>query len=85
MTRVSGPTSGLGQFGRGLGVPELDREQHDVDRADLFRIGRGVDLRQMQVAVHAFDLEPVLAQRVEVGAARDEGHVMAAAAIRPPK
>ena len=68
---------GLGQLGRGLGVPELDREQHDIDRADLLGIGRGVDLRQMQVAVHAFDLEPVLAERVEVGAARDVGDVMA--------
>ena len=73
----------LGQLGRGLGVPQLDREQHDIDRADLLRIGRGVDLRQVQVAVHAFDLQPVLAQRVEVGAARDVGDVMARG-LHPP-
>ena len=67
----------LRQLGGGLGVPQLDREQHDVDRADLLRIVGGVDLRQMQVAVHALDLQAVLAQRVEMGAARDEGDVVA--------
>jgi hypothetical protein len=49
-----------------------------------FGIGGGVDLRQMQVAVHAFDLQPCLAQRVEVGTARDDGDVVAGrpAAVR---
>ena len=76
MRRVSGPISGRACVGRLLGVPQLDREQHDVDRADRGRIVGDIRLRQMQVAVHAFDLQPVLRDGVAMGAARDEEHVV---------
>ena len=72
MTRVFGPTIGRRQFCRLLRVPQLDREQHDIDRADRLRIVGRVDLGQMQVAVDALDFEAVLFDRIEIGAAGDE-------------
>ena len=62
---------------RGLfGVPELDGEQHDIDRPDLGRIVGDIRLGQMQVAMHALDLQAVFADGVEIGAARDKEHVV---------
>ena len=80
---LQGDDAGVGadqrprQFGGLFGVPQLDREQHDVDRADVFGIVGDVRLRQVQVAVHALDLEAVLLDGFEMGAARDEEHIVA--------
>ena len=70
MTRVFAPTSG------GLCVPELDRKQHDVDRADAFGVVGHVRLGQVQVAVHALEPEAVRLHRRQIGAARDEEDVV---------
>ena len=60
-----------------FGVPQLDREQHHVDRADLGRIVGGVDLGEMQVAVmRAVDRQAVLLDGCEMGAARDVEHLV---------
>jgi hypothetical protein len=61
-----------------LGVVELDREDHQIDRADGGRIvGR---LRRLHggVAECALDPEPLAPQGREVRAAGDEGNVLAA-------
>ncbi len=64
-------------LGRLLGVPQLDREQHDIDRPDRGRIVGDIDLGQMQVAVHALEREAVLGDCRAMGAARDEEHIVA--------
>ena len=67
------------QRARGLGglfgVPQLDREQHGVDRADALGVVGDVRLRQVQTAVRALDAKAVLAHGRQMGAARDEEHV----------
>jgi len=62
---------------RGFGVPELYREQHNIDRANFGGIIGDVRLWQVKVAVHALDLEPIFGDRVAMGAARDEEDIMA--------
>jgi hypothetical protein len=60
-----------------LDVPQLDAEQHDVDRPDLGGIvGRLCEL-EVGVAARTLDLEAILLHRREVRAAGDEGHVRA--------
>ena len=73
----------MAHFNSCFGIPSRRKHEHDIDRTDLLRIVGGVDLRQVQVAVHAFDLQPVLAERIEAGAARDVGDVMARG-LHPP-
>ena len=61
----------------GLGVAQLHGKDHHVDLAD----GRGIVGRLHLGQLHrlvAFDRETVLPHRLEVGAARHEGHVRAA-------
>ena len=77
MTRVFGPTRGLASSAAVSVSQSLTANSTTSTGPTSFGIGRGVDLRQVQVAVHAFDLEAVLAQRIEMGAARDVGDVMA--------
>ena len=62
---------------RRFGIPQLDREQHDVDWPDLGRIIGDVRLRQMQIAVHALDHEAVFLDRVAMSAACDEEDIVA--------
>ena len=59
-----------------LGIPQLDREQHDVDGRHRLRIVGRRDLGQRQVALRAFDLQSAVAQRRQVGAAREEDDVV---------
>ncbi len=69
-----------------FGVPQFDREQHDIDRADAFRVVGDVRLGQMQVAVHALDLEAVLACMAARLAPRAMKNTSwPAAAMRAPK
>jgi len=58
-----------------LDVVQLDREQHDVDDADLVRIAERADARNVDVALRADDAQPAGAERVEVRATREERHV----------
>ena len=76
MRRLSGPEQRARGGSRGFGVPELYREQHDIDRANLGGVIGDVRLRQMKIAVHALDLQAVLLDRVAVGAARDEKDIV---------
>jgi hypothetical protein len=70
------PDQRFGQFRRLLGVPQLDREHHHIDRANRLRIVGDVHLGQMQVAVHALDGEAVLGDGVAMRAARDEENLV---------
>src|SRR5262249_35685188 len=58
-----------------LGIPQLDRDDDEVDRADPARIVARLDLRQLDVAERALDEEPALAHRFKTRAARQEGHL----------
>jgi hypothetical protein len=57
-------------------IPQLYGEQHDVDRSDLFRIIRYLDVLQIKVAQGALYLEAVPANSVAVRAARDKRHIV---------
>ena len=63
---------------RGLGVPELDPDEDEVDRPEARRVvGRPHGI-EVDVAELAADHQPPLAHRREVGAAGDEGDLAAA-------
>jgi hypothetical protein len=64
-------------FGRALGIPELDREQHDVGRGKRARIVGDDGTLEMYVAARAAHDEPALAHRGEMRAAGDERDVVA--------
>src|SRR5207253_4554400 len=64
--------------GRVLGIPQLDRDDDHIDRADRAGIVAGADLRELDVAERAFDDEPPLAHRGQMRAARDEGDLASA-------
>ena len=68
---------GWAAFAADFGVPKLDREQHDVDRTDFRRIIGDVGFWQMQIAVHALNLEAVPGNGVTVGAAGNEVNIVA--------
>ena len=42
-------------FARSLGIPQLDREQHQIHRSHLARIIGDVDVFEVQVAQRALD------------------------------
>jgi len=71
-----GPQKRLALVGAGFRVPQLDREQHRVDRADLGRVVGHGDVLQMQVAFVAGDPQAALADGLQMGAARQEVNVM---------
>ncbi len=72
--RRLGPDKGRAGARRRLGIPELDREQHRVHRADGGGIVGGVGRMDVHVAARAFDAQTVGADSVEMRAAGDEGH-----------
>ena len=72
---VSRPIIGPMRLRGGLHVVELRRQEHDVDGADRGRIVGGGGGRDQQVPERAPDREPVRADRRQVRAARDEGHL----------
>ena len=61
-----------------LGVPQLDAEQHQVDRFEGGGIVCGDDLRQVDVAQRTSHPQALRAQRVELPAPGDERHVVPA-------
>ena len=61
-----------------LGVPQLDRDDDEIDRPDRLGIVAGLDLRQPDVAERALDRKPALAHRRQMRAAGEEGDVAAA-------
>jgi hypothetical protein len=74
-----------------LGIPQLYSEKDHVDRADLCRIVSHVDVLEVKVAERALDLEPIPANSVAMGTARNERHVVpgrrhapAENTLRPP-
>jgi hypothetical protein len=71
-----------GRRGR-LAVVQFDREQHEVHRADLHRIGRRWYARQVQVTKRALQAQTIATQGLEVGTAGHEGHVLASGG-QPP-
>src|SRR5262249_39432659 len=58
-------------FSRRFGIPQFHGEQHDIDRSYRRWIVGDVRLRQMQIAVNAFDLETVPGNRIAMSAARN--------------
>src|SRR5262245_13837312 len=60
-----------------LGIPELDRENNDIDRPQRCRVVGRPHLAQVHVLDLAFELEAVLAHRRKVRAARDERDIAA--------
>jgi hypothetical protein len=59
-----------------FGVPELDGEQHKIDRPDGIGVVCDIHVPQMQVAERALDAQAVAADRVAMRAARDEDHLV---------
>jgi hypothetical protein len=70
--RVSGPINGFASAAAFSVSHSLTAKQHDIDRTDRGRIIGDLGVFQMQIAERAFDLEPALADGVEMRAARDE-------------
>ncbi len=62
---------------RRLVVVRFDRDDHELDRSDLRRVLLGAAVRDEVAEFAAPDLQAVLADRRQVGAARDERDVMA--------
>ena len=60
-----------------LQIPQLDGEQHDIDRRDACRVVGHLHVLQVQVAERTFDLQPVPADGIEMCAASKERHVVA--------
>jgi hypothetical protein len=64
--------------GRGnLGIVELDREDHEIDRPDASRVVGCLGRSNGDVAARAADPEAMLRNRPEMGAPRDERDVLA--------
>ena len=59
-----------------LGIPQLDGEQHEIDRGDAGRIVGRIDVVEMEVAVDARDLQSVVADGLEMRATREEHDVV---------
>ena len=77
ITAVSRPDQRLDVLARALDVPQLDAEQHEVDRPDGLRIVGRLGRHEMRLAAAALDLEAVALHGREMRAAGDEGHVRA--------
>ena len=67
----------LDRLRRDLGIPKLDREQHDIEASKRSRIIARDGLREAHVAAAALHDESALANRRKVPAAGDERHVVA--------
>jgi hypothetical protein len=65
------------QLRRRVGVVQLHREEHDVDRADGGWIVGCRNGRYVEIALRALDAKTLRAQRRQMRAARDEGDVHA--------
>jgi hypothetical protein len=59
-----------------FGVPELDRKQHNVDRAYASRIIGDSRVLQVNVPQHAFDLQSLGLDRLEIGVAGNEEDIV---------
>ena len=70
------PEQGLERCGGGLGVVELDREDHQIDRADRGRVAARLRRPDQDVAERAAQRQPVLPERREMRAPREEGDVL---------
>ncbi len=62
-------------FSGGLDVPQLDAEEDVINVADAADIVSGLGRPDMGLAAIALDLETVLANCCEMGAARNEDHI----------
>src|SRR5260370_32319 len=77
---LKGHHAGVGTYERTrllagpLGIPQLDGAQHQVDRADLFRIVGDVEILKMKVAKRALYAQAIAANRITMAATRHEGH-----------
>ena len=67
----------LDRFRRDLGIPKLDREQHDIEASKRSRIIAREGFREAHVAAAALHDESALANRRKVPAAGHERHVVA--------
>ena len=85
MRRLSGPSSGRAAAAAVSVSHSLTANSTMSTGPDLGGIVGDVWLRQMQVAVHALDLEAVLGDRIAMGAARDEEDIVARRGQRAPK
>ena len=63
------------RLARAFDVPQLDAEQHDIDRADLGGIVGRLRRHQMGVAARALNFQAIALHGGEMRAARDEGDV----------
>src|ERR1700726_1293569 len=59
----------------GLDIPQLDAQQDVINDADTGDIVGGLGRPDMGLATIALDAQPVLANRREMGAARNEDHI----------
>ena len=76
VTTRSRPEQRLERCGGGLGVVELDREDHQIDRADRGWVVARLRRPDQDVAERAAQRQPVLPDGREMAAARDEGDVL---------
>ena len=58
-----------------LHVPQLDAEQHEIDRADAGRLVGRLGGAEMDIPARAQHAQAARAHRRQVGTARDEGHI----------
>ena len=73
---MSGPRSGRAAARRRLGVPQLDREEHRLDRADRARIVGDAKRVEMEIALGTLEREAALAQGREMAPAGEEMHLL---------
>ena len=75
---MSGASSGVAESG----VVELHGKQHHINRPDLGRVVGRDDVLEVEIAVRTLDPQSVRAERLQVGAACEEGDV--GAGLREP-
>ena len=73
--RRVGPHQRADGGARAFHVPQLDAEQHDIDRADAGRVVGGLDGADMHVPARAQHSEPTRPHRRQMRAARNEAHI----------
>src|SRR5262249_9321747 len=59
-----------------LRIPQLDGEQHHVDRSNLLRVVGNVEILEMKVAERALYAQAIAANGIAMRATRNEGHVV---------
>src|SRR5882757_1347170 len=75
MTAVFRGHHRLDRRARAFDVPQFHAKQHDIDRADSFRVVGRLRGHEVRVAARAFDLESLAFHRRKMRAAGDEGDV----------